>query len=88
MSEKIEPALPLGTRLVLGHGIAVVTDEPDYMQPVIGALTSPDIFARLVYAKGVGYGDTPETATFAAIADYTAKRAALDSYLPEREPTK
>jgi hypothetical protein len=72
----IEPPLPPGTRLVLGQGIAAITDEPDYVQPVIGTSKSPDVFASRIYTKGVGYGDTPESATLAAIADYTAKKAA------------
>lgn len=81
MSEKIKPAfselLPPGTRLALGPGIAAVTDEPEYVPPPIGSVDPDVFFPTARYTKGVGYGDTHEKATLAAIADYLAKKGAI-----------
>lgn len=80
MAEKTVPAfselLPPGTRLVLGRGIAAVTDEPEYVPPPVGSLDPDVYFPTARYTKGVGYGETHEKATLAAIADYLAKKAA------------
>jgi len=69
--------IPAGTRLVVGHGIAAITDEPEYEPSQVGSMLSPDIFVlRGKYTKGVGFGATAGESVHAAIADYTAKKAA------------
>jgi hypothetical protein len=61
----------------------VVTDQPKYSPAPAVSTLDPDTFTFLgfPYTKGVGYGDTLEKATAAAIADYLAKKGT-----PRNEP--